>query len=227
MDAKKLSARLTAVAKMVDDGARVADIGSDHAYLPANLILNHRIDFAVAGEVAKGPLANAEAEIRRHALQGKIIPRLADGLAAIEPADKIDTVTIAGMGGILISQILAAGARFPKLILQPNTDEPTVRQWLEDNDYHIVAEDIVAEGNHVYELISAEAGAAKLTEQEKAFGPFLMQANSAVWRTKWESELARKEKVIGFLEAAMPVHTERVAETQMEIDKIKEVLACQ
>ncbi|QBO37008.1 tRNA (adenine-N(1))-methyltransferase [Periweissella cryptocerci] len=225
MDAKKLSNRLAAVAKMVDDRARVADIGSDHAYLPANLILNGHIDFAVAGEVAKGPLANAESEIARHALQGKIIPRLADGLAAIEPADNIDTVTIAGMGGILISQILAAGARFPKLILQPNTDEATVRQWLEDNDYHIVAEDIIAEGNHVYELIRAEAGAAKLTEQEKTFGPMLMRANSPVWRAKWESELARKEKVIGFLEAATPVHEDRVAETQTEIAKIKEVLA--
>lgn len=224
MDGHKLSQRLTAVAAMVPTGARVADIGSDHAYLPVNLILNGRIDFAVAGEVAVGPKQNAESEVKKQGFQEKIIVRLADGLAAIEPKDNIDTVVIAGMGGILISKILAAGPRFETLILQPNTDEATVRGWLQVNDYQIVAEDIVAEDNHTYEMIKAVPGKMNLTDKEQLFGPFLSAEKSAVWRAKWENELIRKQKVVGFLEAATPVHTERIAETKAEIAVIQEVL---
>ncbi|CAH0416372.1 tRNA (adenine(22)-N(1))-methyltransferase TrmK [Periweissella fabaria] len=220
----KLSQRLAAVAQMVPQGARVADIGSDHAYLPVNLLLNKKIDFAVAGEVAVGPMKNAASEVNKQGFQDRIIVRLADGLAAIEPIDAIDTVVIAGMGGILISKILDAGPRFETLILQPNTDEATVREWLEQHAYQIVAEDIVAEDNHTYELIKAIPGDMTLSAHDKQFGPYLSEIQSDVWRAKWEHELDRKEKVLGFLQAATPVHEDRIAETQAEIATIQEVL---
>ncbi len=113
-----------AVASLVPAGARVADIGSDHAYLPAALVLDGKIDFAIAGEVVKGPYENAVHEIKDHQLEGRVIPRLADGLAAIEPADKVDTITIAGMGGSLIASILEKDKNkltgIKRLVLQPN-----------------------------------------------------------------------------------------------------------
>lgn len=224
MDGHKLSQRLKAVAQMVPEGARIADIGSDHAYLPVNLLLNQKIDFAVAGEVAIGPKTNAESEVVKQGFQDKIIVRLADGLAAIEATDNIDTVVIAGMGGILISKILDSGPRFETLVLQPNTDEATVREWLEQHDYQIIAEDIVAEDNHTYELIKAIPGKMSLSEHEKQFGPLLSQAKSTVWLDKWHHELHRKEKVLGFLQAATPVHADRIAETKAEIAVIQEVL---
>ena len=109
MDEKHLSKRLTQVAAFVPQGARIADIGSDHAYLPAALALSGRIQFAVAGEVANGPYDNMVKEITENGLTKTIIPRLANGLAAIRPTDKVDTVVIAGMGGALIADILEKG----------------------------------------------------------------------------------------------------------------------
>lgn len=225
MDAHKLSQRLKAVAKMVPENARIADIGSDHAYLPVNLMLNQKITYAVAGEVAVGPKKNADSEVDKQGLQAKIKVRLADGLAAIQDEDKIDTVVIAGMGGILISKILASGGEFDTLILQPNTDEQAVREWLEKNNYKIIAEDIIAEDNHTYELIKAVPGKMKLTLLEKQFGPILSQVKSDTWISKWRHELARKEKVLGFLQAATPIHTERINETKNEIKFIQEVIS--
>ena len=134
VDEKHLSARLACVASLVPAGARVADIGSDHAYLPAALVLDGKIDFAIAGEVVKGPYENAVHEIKDHQLEGRVIPRLADGLAAIEPADKVDTITIAGMGGSLIASILEKDKNkltgIKRLVLQPNVGESQLREWL-------------------------------------------------------------------------------------------------
>ena len=142
MDSIHLSPRLAAVASFVPKGARLADIGSDHAYLPANLLINNKISFAIAGEVAKGPYENAQHEIVRRALTIQLEARLANGLAAIKDEDHIDTVTIAGMGGVLITEILEAGfsraKRFETLILQPNTDEHIVRTWLNNHSCHLV-----------------------------------------------------------------------------------------
>ena len=109
MNEIKLSKRLKAVADYVDNGARLADIGSDHAYLPTYLMQELVIDFAVAGEVVKGPFEIAKNHVAEADLSDRIVVRLANGLGAIENTDKIDTIVIAGMGGILISEILEAG----------------------------------------------------------------------------------------------------------------------
>ena len=131
MDAHHLSKRLLNVAKLVPKGARLADIGSDHAYLPAYLALKGQIEFAVAGEVVKGPFQNAQQVVRAQGLNEQIAVRLADGLAAIEASDQIDTITICGMGGTLICDILEKGkdklVKHPFLILQPNVGEKNVR----------------------------------------------------------------------------------------------------
>ena len=95
VDEKHLSARLACVASLVPAGARVADIGSDHAYLPAALVLDGKINFAIAGEVVKGPYENAVHEIKGHQLEGQVIPRLADGLAATCPSTECRGKSIA------------------------------------------------------------------------------------------------------------------------------------
>ena len=188
MDAMHLSDRLATVAAYVPDGARLADIGSDQAYLRANLILNKRIKFAVAGEVAQGPLENAEQEINKHHLSDQLIPRLANGLAAIQPEDRIDTVVIAGMGGRLIQQILEAGsnATYKRLILQPNIDVDAVRTWLQANQYQITDERVLLDDGHYYEVVVAEPGTVEYDAMQLAFGPVNMVKNDSIWRQKWE-----------------------------------------
>ncbi|MCT4396789.1 tRNA (adenine(22)-N(1))-methyltransferase [Periweissella beninensis] len=226
MDAKKLSKRLAAVANMVDQNARIADIGSDHAYLPTNLVLNKKITFAVAGEVVEGPFQNAQHEIVNQQLTDRIKVRLADGLAAIKKEDNVDTVVIAGMGGLLISKILDEGNRFPNLILQPNTDEMAVRIWLQAHNYKIIKEDIVAEGQHTYEIIQAHTGKMMLNRQQLKFGPDLLKKRPEIWQQKWQHEIMRKKKVLKFLQKAKK-QQERILETSQEINLIEEVLGCQ
>ena len=109
MDGNKLSYRLQKVAEYVPADSRLADIGSDHAYLPAYLALKGKINFGIAGEVVKGPFQNAQNEIKKENLQEIVDVRLADGLAAVELSDEINVVTICGMGGPLICQILEEG----------------------------------------------------------------------------------------------------------------------
>lgn len=188
VDEKHLSARLACVASLVSAGARVADIGSDHAYLPAALVLDGKIDFAIAGEVVKGPYENAVHEIKDHQLEGQVIPRLADGLAAIEPADKVDTITIAGMGGSLIASILEKDKNkltgIKRLVLQPNVGESQLREWLMNNHYQIMNEKIIEEDNHIYEIIVAEPSVVpfRYSKYELDFGPFLLENKGPVFR---------------------------------------------
>lgn len=229
MDALHLSDRMAAVAAYVPDDARVADIGSDHAYLPANLILNKRIQFAIAGEVAKGPLENAEHEINKHRLNEQLIPRLADGLAAIQPEDEIDTVVIAGMGGRLITQILEAGhqgdTQYDTIIVQPNLDVDVVRKWFMQHQYAISDARMLFDDGHYYEVVVAQPGSAHYTETELQFGPINIQANGPIWRERWSRELARQRGIMEKLVAADQTQSEAYTNYQQTSQQIEEVLA--
>ena len=139
----RLSKRLRAVAAFVQQGSRLADVGSDHAYLPLFLVEKGIIDYAVAGEVVQGPYQSALTNVAQAGKEKLIQVRLANGLSAIESSDQIDTITIAGMGGRLIADILEAGmdklVGVQRLILQPNNREDELRIWLQEQDFQIVA----------------------------------------------------------------------------------------
>ncbi|MGQ2282201.1 tRNA (adenine(22)-N(1))-methyltransferase [Apilactobacillus kunkeei] len=231
MDANKLSQRLKVVADFVPQNSRVADIGSDHAYLPVYLMKQKQIEFGVASEVAKGPLDNAIQEIKAEGLSDRIDTRLADGLLSVQPEDKIDCVTIAGMGGTLIKNILENGKSHLSgnelLILQPNVGEDRLRTWLMNNQYEISDETILREDGHTYEIIVAKKTdePVKYTEQEIKFGPFLLKQHSDVFVEKWENEIKRIEMVIDQMNLAKhdkPV--DKINSMKKEIEEIKEVL---
>ena len=231
MDANKLSQRLKVVADFVPQNSRVADIGSDHAYLPVYLMKQKQIEFGIASEVAKGPLDNAIQEIKAEGLSNRIDTRLADGLLSVQPEDKIDCVTIAGMGGTLIKNILENGKSHLSgdelLILQPNVGEDRLRTWLINNQYEISDETILREDGHTYEIIVAKKTdkTVKYTEQEIKFGPFLLKQHSDVFVEKWENEIERIEMVIDQMNLAKhdkPV--DKINSMKKEIEEIKEVL---
>ncbi|KRM96361.1 hypothetical protein FC19_GL000649 [Liquorilactobacillus aquaticus DSM 21051] len=230
MDAKHLSTRLLAVAKYVPRGARLADIGSDHAYLPAYLGLNNELDYAVAGEVVKGPYLNALHEIKKEGLEKKIMVRLADGLAAVTEKDAIDTITICGMGGPLICHILDEGKiklkKRPKLILQPNVGEWQVRKWLNENNYQIVTEEIIDENDHIYEIIVAEWKAEKddLTDEDYLFGPILKKEKNSIFIKKWEREREKLLHLLSEIKKARKVPLEQKKALENKIRKIGGVL---
>ena len=231
VDEKHLSARLACVASLVSAGARVADIGSDHAYLPAALVLDGKIDFAIAGEVVKGPYENAVHEIKDHQLEGQVIPRLADGLAAIEPADKVDTITIAGMGGSLIASILEKDKNkltgIKRLVLQPNVGESQLREWLMNNHYQIMNEKIIEEDNHNYEIIVAEPSVVpfRYSKYELDFGPFLLENKGPVFRKKWQEYLQREAHVIDQMQKAQQPPVKKINEINQFLSQVKEAIA--
>ncbi|HFU4450847.1 TPA: tRNA (adenine(22)-N(1))-methyltransferase TrmK [Streptococcus suis] len=221
----KLSRRLEAVASYVPQGARLADVGSDHAYLPLFLVEQGRIEFAVAGEVVQGPYQSALQNVEQADQSGKISVRLANGLAAVELADHITTVTIAGMGGRLIAEILEAGkdklGSVERLVLQPNNREDDVRRWLVAHDFQLVAEEILEENDKIYEILVAEKGNVDLTADQLRFGPYLLEEQSSTFQKKWLKEL---DKLTYALEQVpLERQADRSAISQ-KIQQIQEVL---
>ncbi|MDR0691263.1 MAG: class I SAM-dependent methyltransferase, partial [Streptococcaceae bacterium] len=158
MNEIQLSNRLKKVASYIPEGARLADIGSDHAYLPIFCMLTGKISYAIAGELVEAPFEKALAQVDKNGLKSCLEVRLANGLEAVFLDDEIDVITIAGMGGTLISEILEHGLQKKRLsgkerlILQPNIGENSVRNWLMNNDYQISAEAIVEENEKIYEI---------------------------------------------------------------------------
>lgn len=230
MDADHLSRRLATVASYVPQGARLADIGTDHAYLPVNLAKRGLIAGGVAGEVVPGPFKNAEHEINKENLGDRITARLANGLQAIELTDQIDTVAIAGMGGTLITQILNQDfdrlAGVQRLILQPNVGEYNVRQFLMTHGFQLVTEEIVSEDGHDYEILVADRqdNPTQYNQEELHFGPYLLAEHNAIFVAKWQRELARAEVVLKQVESAHEVPAAKVATLTTKINGIKEVL---
>ncbi len=220
-----ISKRLELVASFVPQGAILLDVGSDHAYLPIELVEKGQIKGAIAGEVVEGPYQSAVKNVEAHGLKEKIQVRLANGLAAFEEADQVSVITIAGMGGRLIARILEEGldklANVERLILQPNNREDDLRIWLQDNGFQIVAESILEEAGKFYEILVVEAGKMKLSASDVRFGPFLSKEVSPVFVQKWQKEAAKLEFALG------QIPEKNLEERQVLVDKIqaiKEVL---
>ena len=230
MNHTELSKRLETVGRFVPEAARLADIGSDHAYLPVALMLKGKIDFAIAGEVVKGPFESAKRQVMKNGLSERIEVRLANGLDAIEKHDQISAITIAGMGGSLIRDILESGRQNQRLsgeerlILQPNIGEKTLRTWLKENNYQIIAEEIIEENKKIYEIIVAEKKEQPIdySEKELMFGPFLLEDKNATFSAKWQRELKQREVILEQLKNASEQN--RYETIQQEVEWIKEVL---
>lgn len=216
---------------MVDQNARLADIGSDHAYLPVELVNDQVINYAIAGEVAEGPRDRSLEDIKKYQLADKIDVRLGDGLSVIEPADNIDTVVIAGMGGILISDILNRATKeqlqnVETLILQPNIGEPLVRQWLINHHFSIIDEDIVEDEHHIYEIIKAKYtdDVKELSGAEMLMGPVLIQKKSATFVQKWSHKLHNYRNAVTSMQQAKKIDQAKIAQMNDYIKYIEEIL---
>lgn len=223
MNAQHLSERLTRVASFVNRGAIVADIGSDHAYLPCYLIHHEVADKAIAGEVAKGPFESARNQVLVEQLQDKITVRFANGLKAIEAEDLVDTVTIAGMGGPLIATILNQDMdrlkTVNRLILQPNIHAKAIREWAISNKWKIVEEDILEEDGKIYEILVLERGEMYLTEVQALLGPILLVEKNDVFRQKWTKESVEWNRILQSIQIA-----QSSKEVQMKKDEIENKL---
>lgn len=202
----ELSKRLNAVAALVTPGNRLADVGTDHGYIPIFLVERGVVPGAVAMDVNRGPLLRAREHIEKEGLEGKIETRLSDGLKELGP-DEADTAVIAGMGGALNVSILEAGtealAGLKELILQPQSEIARVRRWLEENGWQILDEDMVEEGGKYYPMMKAAPGRQRpLREADACYGPVLLEKKHPCLMRYLLWEQSVKEDVLHRLEWA-------------------------
>jgi len=174
-----VSDRLMAAAGLVTAGSRLADIGTDHGYVPILLVQQGRIPSAVAMDINEGPIARAQLDIRRAGLCAEIQTRRSDGLEKLRE-NEADTVLIAGMGGALTIRILENGAStlhggsVRELVLQPQSEIGKVRRWLQKNGWRIDLEDMVLEDGKYYPMMQCHEGMMELTDLEAQYGPRLL-----------------------------------------------------
>ena len=149
----ELTPRLAAAASLVRGGGILADIGTDHGYLPAYLVMNGRVNSAIAADVRKMPLKNAENTVRAYNLAQKITLKLSDGLDAFSPGEANEFV-FAGMGGTLIAELMAKAPWVKDVslhfIFQPQSRAEELREYLWQNGFAIGAELAVSEGERFY-----------------------------------------------------------------------------
>lgn len=152
----ELTNRLKTVAEMIPNCNTVADIGTDHAYIPIYAIKNNISKYAVACDVNEGPLKIAEKNIKNNLLEKNISTKLSNGLEGLEK-NEADVIVIAGMGGQLITDIIRAGvdkiSSDAVLILQPMIAQSDLRRYLFENGFSITDERLAQEGNKVYNII--------------------------------------------------------------------------
>lgn len=138
-----LDNRLSLCASLIREGVALADIGTDHAYLPVWLVLNNKINSALACDINKGPLKSGSDTISRYSLDDKIETRLSDGLSKVSAAE-CDDIVIAGMGAELIVKILSecswAKTEHKHYILQPMTKCELLISWLYENGFEIISQ---------------------------------------------------------------------------------------
>ncbi|EIJ78900.1 hypothetical protein PB1_15119 [Bacillus methanolicus PB1] len=210
MNSDHLSKRLQTVVRFIPIGSRIADIGSDHAYLPCHAVKKGIATFAIAGEVAEGPYRSALKQVQIEGLTKNISVRKGDGLEVVEPGE-VDCVTIAGMGGTLIADILERGKEklsdVKRLILQPNIGAISIRKWFLENGWMLISEEILEEDEKIYEVLVAEKGDPYTSYEENLesgllLGPLLQTKQNESFRKKWTIEKAKWERILHQLEQA-------------------------
>ena len=214
-----LTPRLAAVARLVHQAAHLADVGTDHAYLPVRLLLDGRVEYAIAADLREGPLSRARETAARYGVEGRISFRLCDGLSGVG-REEADTVAIAGMGGETIAAILAAAPWVREqgclLLLQPMSAQPFLRRWLQAHGYTIRRELLSREGDTLYTTFEVYAGPmAKLTPAELWAGRQTRGEGSPLRLAYLDRLLRQTERAIaGLKRSKRPEDASRLAELE-------------
>lgn len=190
-----LSKRLEKLAEMVSEGNRLADIGTDHAFLPIELVKRNKIPSAIAMDVKKGPLSKATEHIMEEGLEKYIQVRLSDGLEMLKK-DEADTVLMAGMGGRLMMRILDRWddlSSVKEWIFQPQSEIDVFRHYIADRGLVIVDEEMILEDEKFYPMMKTIPSIPyEIDELSASFGPILLSRKNKVLK----KQLAREMNLI-------------------------------
>lgn len=240
----ELSKRLQTVADAVVPGHRIADIGTDHGYVPIYLVKHGLCPKACAMDINEGPLERAREHIEKEGLSGKIETRRSDGLAKLRP-EEVDTVIIAGMGGELICRILRQSPQFleqgKEFILQPQSEWFKVRHYLHKQGYRITQEWFLKEEDKYYVIMKAVPTQDKRAEKYPsefmyAYGKCLLDERNPVLAEYLKNELEKKQRIVCQMDIQekenmseteqenMKKRQERYGQLEKEIREIKEYI---
>lgn len=188
-----LSKRLQKVADTVNKSNIVADIGTDHAYVPIYLVKNKVANKAIAADISQGSCKKAQLNVNNKHLNHLIDVRCGNGLEVIKADEIIDTIIIAGMGGLMTISVLESNKKAvnnaKQLVLQPQKDIYKVRQYIHSIGYKITNETMLVDNNKYYNIINAEKGIEKYTELEYLFGKILIENKSIILKEYVNIEL--------------------------------------
>ena len=225
----ELSKRLKAVAELVTPGQKIADIGTDHAYIPIWLVEEKRAVSAIAMDINQGPLAKAKENIELHGLSSYIETRLSGGMKKLCP-NEADSVIIAGMGGGLVMKILEDVKEKPlgirEWILQPQSELRRVREYLLASGYQVIAEDMVLDEGKFYPMMKVIRGEKEsYREEELCYGKLLLRQKHPVLELFLKKELTIKTGIYDSLsEDSKEGIRKRKEELKKEIGLIQEAL---
>lgn len=187
-------------------GKTLADIGTDHAYVPIMACLRGLVERAIACDLRPGPLATARENIGEYHLEERIVTRLGDGLTPISPGEA-DCIVIAGMGGLRIAGILEEGLETARsaqrILLQPQHDLPLLRKQLHIMGFAITDETMLCEDGRFYTVMSVQPGNAEeqpnWTAMEYQWGRHILAKSDSVFDAYLQRE---SEKITGYIQKA-------------------------
>jgi len=215
----ELSPRLKKIAELVPNGTKtLADIGTDHAYLPSYCILNGICKSAVAMDVNEGPLKRAAETVEKYNIKDKITLRLSDGIEKLQKGEA-DVIVIAGMGGLLIKKILEEHKEVisdsTTLLLQPMIAQRELREYLFSDGFCIENEYVVSEGNKHYNIFVVKTGVSSFDDKDIIIGRNLNKNSPEAFQKYAEYKVRVLTKILNGMEKAT---------LEMNTDEIKKEL---
>ncbi len=226
-----LTQRLRTIARHVPKNSICGDIGTDHGYIPIYLVRNRICKKVIATDINEDPIKIAREQIKAAGLEGQIQTRLGDGLKPLRPGE-VDCVVIAGMGGLLIRDILKSSEKISRsidtFILQPMMAQKDLRKYLIENKYTIVDEDLAQEDRRIYEIIIVKHGQQRIEDEIYLEIPFtLMQKRHPLLKALIETKKDKLKKIIKQCEGKKTVNAEnKIEESKKKLLRLEEVEKC-
>lgn len=228
----RISKRLQAVASMIQIGKCVADVGTDHGYIPIYLVKENRCERGIAMDIGEGPLQRAKDHIKQYGLDGVIETRLSDGVQQMKPGEA-DCMVVAGMGGSLVVHILEDGcaviAEMKECVLQPQSEIHKVRQYLWEHEYAIVEENMIVEDGKYYPMLRVIPGQHQNIPEElfkmyAQFGQLLLENGNQVLKQYLDKEYRKQKALLTRLEDCTPKSGEKFGDLRKMVALLEQAL---
>ncbi|ADL12234.1 tRNA (adenine(22)-N(1))-methyltransferase [Acetohalobium arabaticum] len=227
----KLSPRLKEITELISSPYSVADIGTDHAYLPIYLAENFDCEKLIASDVKQAPYQTAVENVQQAELEDMIDVRLGCGLKILEP-NEVKAAVIAGVGSDTIIDIIADNKQITdsitEFVLQPMNHAARLRNWLMNNGFQIIDEGLAQEGTRFYEIILIQSGSEQISDPFLLeIGPRLLEKNPQCYQEFLVSKEKKWQTILNQLpDNSSSGLTAKKKQLKYRLDKIQEVMEC-